>query len=162
VLRYYAIATVIVLVVSVVATAWSSRNFMRFRLGESNHSAPAQHVSSAPPEQSRILAVRGDAPWALSALPDCFRQQSESTGSVAYVRAKIPADARPIPEGTRLVYGSCALFVGDDVVLVDRGADRMRIPPHATLYRAGTSLALLRITGQTAVLRTYDVVTSNQ
>ena len=161
-LRYYAIATVIVLAIAVVATAWSNRDFMRFKLGETNHSAPPPHVSSVQSSSSEARAVRGDAPWALSALPDCFVQRSESTGTLAYVRARIPVGEQPVAEGTRLAFGPCTIFVRDDEVLVDRGADRLRVPPRATLYRAGSSLALLRVTGSSAVLRTYDITTKNQ
>jgi hypothetical protein len=160
VLRYYAIATVIVLAIAVVATAWSNRDFMRFHMGRTEHaSAPPQHVSSSQTGGAVSQAFRGDAEWALSALPECFIQRSESTGSIAYVRARIAADAQPVASGTRLEFGPCTIFVHEGEVLVDRGMDRMRIPPEATLYRTGASLQLLRTTGSTAVLRTYEIVT---
>lgn len=147
--RYLAIAALIVLSVAVYATA---------RV----HLALLGHVNfwKVPPPPRPPDAVIGDAPWALSALPDCFRQRWEATGSAAYVRALLPSGARRIPPGTRLTYGSCTIFVRDSEVLVNRGSDRMRVPPMATLYRFGDALALLHLHGRSNELRIYDIVTN--
>jgi hypothetical protein len=162
VFRYFAIATVIVLAVAVFATAWSNRDLMRFHLGETKHPVgPPQYASSSNSRSRDDRAFVGDAPWALSALPDCFTQLSESSGSIPFVRSKIPPGAQPVAAGARLSYGPCTIFVRDGEVLVARGADRLRIPPQATLYRAGNTLALYRTTGSTAILRTYDIMTKS-
>jgi hypothetical protein len=159
VLRYYAIATIVVLTIAVAVTAWSTGNLMRFHLASSKHAMPPQHLrlseGAAAPGGGEVT---GDAPWALSALPECFAQRQETTGNAADVRAKLPAGARPIPAGTRLAFGSCTIFVRNGELLVVRGADRLRIPPRATLYRIGRSLALVRTSGKSAVLRTYDII----
>jgi len=163
VLRYLAISTVIVLAVAVLATAWYNRDFLRFRLASSKHPMPPQHLKIAEGGGGAAdSGVTGDAPWALSALPDCFVQRSESRGGPAYVRARIPAGAQPVPAGTRLSYGPCTIVVRSGELLVDRGSDRLRVPPRATLYRVGDSLALFRVDGGTAVLRTYDVTSNHR
>jgi len=162
-LRYFAIATVIVLVVAVIVTARSYGSFMRFRMAASKQTTPPQHlrISGGAPGSSD-QAVTGDAPWALSALPDCFEQTSETTGSVAYVHAAIPAGAQPIPDGTRLSFGPCTIFVRKSELLVDRGSDRLRVPPRAELYTSGRLLVLVRTSGKSAVLRTYDIITDHE
>ncbi|MGA8841874.1 MAG: hypothetical protein WB491_15400 [Candidatus Aquilonibacter sp.] len=162
-LRYYAIATLIVLSIAVIVTARSYGDFMRFRMAASRHSAPPQHLHvSGGGGGSSTQDVNGDAPWALSALPDCFVQSSETTGSVAYVRAAIPAGAQPVPDGSRLSYGPCTILVRKSELLVDRGSDHLRVPPRAELYTSGHSLVLVRTSGNSAVLRAYDITTDHQ
>ncbi len=159
-LRYYAVATCIVLAIAVLATAWSNRDRIRERVARS---APPHHFAASTTPHSGFESedragnapMRGDAPWALSALPECLIQQSISTGSLGYVRSKMPADATTVLSGTILHYGPCTIFVRDGEALVSRGPDRLRIPPHVTLYRAGNRLALLRENGATGELRIY-------
>jgi hypothetical protein len=161
-LRYYAIATCIVLTVAVLATAWSNRD--RIRSAVSPSAAPQHYTPAATPHGgfegeggAGHAPMRGDAPWALSALPDCLVQQREATGTLAYVRSKLPAGATVLGPGTILHYGPCTIFVRDGEALVSRGGDRLRIPPHVTLYRAGNALALLRQLGGSGELRVYTV-----
>ncbi len=156
-LRYYAIATVIVLAVAVLATAWSAGSLMRLHFRSSNRPQPQQHLRFGDTSGVSSAAIGGDAPWALSALPDCFIQRTERTGSTTYVDAHLPRAAVPVAPGTRLTFGPCTIFVGNGELFVRRGADHMRVPPHAVLYRDGSRLLLLRTTGSTAVLRGYDI-----
>jgi len=160
-LRYYALATVIVLAIAVVVTAQNYRSFMRFRLAASKESPVPQHLRISEGAGASQGNMIGDAPWALSALPDCFVQRTEATGSRAYVEARIPAGAQPVPDGTRLRYGPCTILVRESELLVERGADRLRVPPRATLYTAGDKLVLVRASGKTAVLRTYEITTDH-
>jgi len=150
-LRYFAIATVIVLAIAVFVTA-------RARLGIPGH-LNFWKVSPSPPP---VENVSGDAPWALSALPGCFVQRSETTGSITYVRTRLPAAAQPVAPGTRLNYGSCTIFVRSGELLVDRGSDRLRVPPYARLYRFDDSLALLRSTATSSELRIYDITANHE
>jgi hypothetical protein len=150
-LRYFAIATVIVLTIVVAVT-------MRTHLGLPAHLNFWKVAASPPPAED----VTGNAPWALSALPDCFTQRSETTGSASYVRMRLPAGAQPVRAGTRLTYGPCTILVRDGELLVERGSDRMRVPPHATLYTIGDSLALLRTSESGTDLRIYDITTNHQ
>jgi hypothetical protein len=154
--RYYAIAAVIVLTIAVIATMRAGE-WMHFHFRSSNRPQPEQHVSESDVGSTPAAGLTGDAPWALSALPDCFMQQSESTGDRAYVDAHVPADAKEVPPGTRLSFGPCTIFVGNGELNVNRGADRFRIPPHAVLYRDGATLLLLRTTASASVLRTYTI-----
>jgi hypothetical protein len=151
VLRYFAIATVIVLTIAVYVT-------MRTHLVLPAHVNFWKATASPPPMED----VTGNAPWALSALPDCFAQRSQTTGSASFVRARLPAGAQPVRPGTRLTYGSCTILVRDDELLVERGSDRMRVPPHASLYVIGNSLALLRTSESGTDLRIYEITTSHQ
>ena len=154
-LRYYAIATVIVLTVAVIATM-RFHDFRNMRFGTSNHPPPKQvPIRYGGSGGDNDAALRGDAPWALSALPDCFMQQTEWSGSTTYVEAHLPGSAQKVAPGTHLHYGPCTIFVRNGEVSVSRGVDRLRIPPDATLYRDGSELLLLRITGHSGVLRSY-------
>ncbi len=148
------------LAVAVLATAWSNRD--RIRESVAPKSPPRQFAAATTPHGGfegeggpGNAPMRGDAPWALSALPDCLIPQSESTGTLAYVRSKVPAGATAVPAGTILHYGPCTILVRDGEALVSRGPDRLRIPPHVTLYRAGSRLALLRESDGTGELRVY-------
>ena len=149
-LRYYAIATVIVLTIAVIVT-------MRVHLMLPGHVNFWKATAPPPPPDDTI----GDAPWALSALPDCFVQRSETTGTQAYVDTQIPAGAQPVPDGMRLSYGPCTILVRKGELLVERGSDQLRVPPRATLYKSGNTLVLVRATGKTAVLRTYEIIANH-
>ncbi|MGD0966860.1 MAG: hypothetical protein ABR949_01130 [Candidatus Aquilonibacter sp.] len=149
-LRYFAIATLIVLTIVVTVT-------MRAHLGLPGHVNFWKATAAPPPPND----TTGDAPWALSALPDCFVQRSETSGTQAYVEAQIPAGAQPVADGTRLSYGPCTILVRKSELLVERGPDRLRVPPRATLYTAGNVLVLIRVSGKTAVLRTYEITTGH-
>ena len=149
--RYFGIATVIVLTIVVGVT-------MRSHFGVPGH-INFWKATEHPPLPDHII---GNAPWALSALPDCFAQRSETTGSVSYVESRLPAGAQPVRAGTRLTYGSCTILVGDGELLVERGSDRLRVPPQSRLYTVNDSLALLNTSGSTAVLRIYEITTNHQ
>ncbi|PZR58327.1 MAG: hypothetical protein DLM50_04240 [Candidatus Meridianibacter frigidus] len=86
-----------------------------------------------------------NAPWALSALPECWLQQRVWRGRrVEDVAKHIPAGAQRLPAGTRIELRDCRLTVRADDALVARGADRFHIPPEAKFYAAGSRLVLLR------------------
>ena len=147
--RYLVLATAIVLTIAVYAT-------MRARLGDLGSHVRFWKATAPPPKSDTTV---GDAPWALSALPDCFIQRAQTTGNAAYVRGRLPANAQLVAAGTRLTYGPCTIFVRGDELLVERGSDRLRVPPRAQLYTAGNSLVLLRVSAARADLRTYDIAT---
>lgn len=152
------------LTVAVLATAWSNRDRIRESV---TPQAPPRHFAASTTPHGGFEGeggagggpLRGDAPWALSALPDCLIQQSVATGTLAYVRSKLPAGATAQPAGTILHYGPCTILVRDGEALVSRGPDRLRIPPHVTLYRAGNRLALLRDSDARGELRVYTTST---
>lgn len=153
-IRYFALATAIVLTVVVLATAWSYRNEIAARV----------HPTAAPTAMNGGVGgdtngprdpFEGEGAWALSAVPDCLQQQSESRGTIAYVRARLPKGAVEVSGSELLHYGPCTIFVSGDEVVVARGRDRLVVPPHATLYRVDGTLALLRTSGSAADLRVY-------
>jgi len=159
-LRYFAIATVIVLAIVVFATAWTHRDLIRIRIAPTALPVPPKPGDAIAAHGSPNVPISGDAPWALSALPDCLIQERNARGPISYVRAKLPRDARPIAPGTELVLGPCTISVGNGEIRVQRGPDRLRIPPHVTLFRSDEGLALLRTTGKTAELRVYVLPTN--
>ena len=158
-LRYYAIATCIVFAVAILATAWVNRDLIRIKIASVNVAVPPKPAEPLGMNGASQGVLRGDAPWALSALPDCLHQRSESTGSAGYVRTQLPSGLIPVAPGSKLTYGPCTISVVDGEAYVARGSDRLRIPPHVQFYRAPGVLALLRSSGSTAELRIYDDVT---
>lgn len=121
-------------------------------------SAPASGTPSparrqGPPSAAGNGVLSGDAPWALSALPDCARQHEEVRGAPSHVEAKIPRDAHVV-EG-HLDAGPCSLFASKQGIEVRRGGVRLRIPPPARLLHAGDRYYLYTQDRKGALLRVY-------
>jgi hypothetical protein len=154
-LRYLLLSTAIVLGVAVLATGWANRDLIRIKIAAIAARAPAKPGGAGPVPNSPAAPLRGDAPWALSALPDCLIQTSESTGSLPYVRAHLPAGTEPIVPPATLVYGDCTITIAGDEAHVRRAADRLRIPPRVYFYRAPSLLVLIRETARGAQMRVY-------
>lgn len=150
--RYYLAATVIVAVFVFVVT------LRKQSPPDLEVSAPAHGTPSAPrsqgPERATPSAVSGDAPWALSALPDCAHQDSERRGPNQFVRDGIPRDAQAA-HGT-LRAGPCSIHVTSDGIIVVRGKDRLRIPPPARLLESNGRYFLYTQNRKDAVLRVYS------
>jgi hypothetical protein len=148
---------VIVVGGAVLATAWVNRDLIRIRIASVYAGSPKPAAPNGPAAGGGA-PLRGDAPWALSALPECLIQTSESTGPSSYVRAHLPPGAVPVAPPARLVYGDCAISIVGDEAYVQRGNDRLRIPPHVRFYRAAGLLAMIRETPNRAELRVYQPV----
>ncbi len=157
-LRYYAIATGLVLALAIVATAWVNRDLIRIKIAGTNLRVPPKAAQSQGERGASGGSLRGDAPWALSALPDCLRERSETTGGRAYVLEHLPAGMTPVAAGSQLTYGPCTISIVDGEAYVARGSDRLRIPPHVQFYRSPGVLALLRSSASGNDLRIYDSV----
>ena len=138
------------------ATAWANRELIRIKIGSAYARVQAKPGVAGAPPQGPGAALRGDAPWALSALPECLTQVSESSGPASYVRAQLPRGAAPIVPPATLVYGDCTITIAGDQAYVRRGADRLHIPPSVQFYRASGRLALLREGSHGAQLRVYE------
>jgi hypothetical protein len=156
-LRYFALATVIVVGTLVIAA-----NFARSRTDIEVGGGPRSTATpSAPrPEASGTFpppGVHGEAPWALSALPECFEQEEEAHGPLAFVRAHLPAKMQAVAAPSHLETADCALRILAHSVLVERGTERLVITPDARLYTDGRRFALLRRSGKTADLRIYHL-----
>ena len=91
----------------------------------------------------------------LSALPDCFEQQSSITGTPLALAFDVPPERERIPAGTVLRSGPCTIDVRAHDVLIARGADRLRVPHEAHLYRTPKGLVLVFIQGTRAEIRVY-------
>ena len=94
-LRYYVVATI--LVVGALAAGASF-----YRPGKPLEVASVQSTGSPSPPRFQAPSSRtpepvtGEAPWALSALPECFAQTEEVRGTERFVRAHVPPYARSI------------------------------------------------------------------
>ncbi|HMD03265.1 MAG TPA: hypothetical protein VKG44_09910 [Candidatus Baltobacteraceae bacterium] len=100
--------------------------------------------------------VSGAAPWALSALPECFRQLSEAHGTLAFVRRRLPAEAQPVVDDVGLVSADCRLHIYADAAMVERGSQTLFVPPDTHFYTWGDHLAFVRRDGSKAELRVYQ------
>lgn len=155
-LRYLVISTLIVFTVAVVVAGWMNRDLIRIKIASVYASAPPKPAPSSTTGSGSSGGLRGDAPWALSALPECLVQMSESTGPPAYTSARLPAGSVPIGPPATLHYGDCTISLTGDEAFVSRGADRFRIPPKVRFYRTARTLALLRVEGGGSELRVYQ------
>lgn len=154
--RYLVLSTVIVLAVAVVVAGWTNRDLIRIKLASVYGHSPAKRGAFPGLERATTAPLSGDAPWALSALPECLTQTSESHGSFAYVRQRLPAGAVAIVPPARVVYGDCSITIEGDEAFVRRGTDRLRIPPRARFYRAGERLVLVSSATGGYELRVYE------
>jgi hypothetical protein len=153
VIRYYIIAAAIVAVFgSIVFAHRLTQPDLRISAQPSGTPTVETRVSQAP---ATARPFSGQGPWVLSALPDCFDEQSRVSGPVAAVEPKLPpADARIAP-GTTLRVAGCTLLVRARDIWVDRGPDRLRVPPDAALYRVGGRLVLTVRSGDQLEIRRY-------
>jgi hypothetical protein len=152
--RYYLIATFLVVSALLVGTVvqWRKTAFevASVRSSGTPSASRPQAQTTYPPR-----GVTGRAPWALSALPECFVQDSEARGTAPFVRAQLPPEAQLVPSGSRLVSADCTLRVGARSATVERGTERLVIPPQAAFFIVGRRLALLRRDAAGAELRIY-------
>jgi hypothetical protein len=155
-IRYLVLSTVIVVGVGVVVAAWVNRDLIRIKIASVYAHARSKPGAAGLHEAGSSEALSGDAPWALSALPECMMQTSKSTGSANYVRSHLPPGSVPVTPPATLIYGDCTIRIVGDEAYVRRGADRLRIPPRTRFYRAGNLLALIRVTQEGAELRVYE------
>jgi hypothetical protein len=155
-LRYLLLATIIVLGTAVGIAGWVNRDMIRIKIAAAYGSAPPKPEALSTVASVSEKGLRGDAPWALSALPECLVQTSKSTGQLTFVLRHLPTGAAAIAVPASLRYGDCTISLTDDEAYVRRGADRFRIPPHVRFYRAPGALALLREGSGGNELRVYE------
>jgi hypothetical protein len=122
-------------------------------------SGPPTRGRGQPPSNYRAGNFDGiDAPWALSALPECLIQQSVFRAiDIAGLQVHIPKGAQRVAAGTELTYRNCTIEVRAKDARVVRGADRFHIPPLSQFYTTNKSLVFIRQTtdGHGAELRIY-------
>ena len=155
-LRYVAAATAIVAAVLLILTSLRLARGPVATLRYATASGTPGPPQRAGNDAAQAGDMYGDAPWALSALPECFRQISSARGSASFVRTKTPAGLRRVASGGSIVSADCAVTVRGNEVRVARGADRLRVPPRARLYEAsGGRLVLERLAGRSEEVRVY-------
>jgi hypothetical protein len=153
VIRYYIIATAIVVVLGGIVFAHRlAPPDLRISAQPSGTPSVETHVSEAP---ATARPFTGQGPWVLSALPGCFDEQSRVRGPLAEVEAKLPPAADRIAPGTTLQVAGCTLVVRARDIWVERGSDHLRVPPDATLYRVDGRLTLAVRSGRELEIRRY-------
>jgi len=155
-IRYLLLSTVIVFGAVAMVAGWMNRDLIRIKIASVYADSRSKLGTVSVRERGFSEPLRGDAPWALSALPECLTQTSKSTGSVTYVQAHLPLGSVPVAPPATLIYGDCSIRIVGDEAYVRRGIDRLRIPPRAQFYRAGNLLALIRVAREGAELRVYE------
>lgn len=144
------------LAVSAIA-AYANRDALKIKIASVYAPVKPKVAQSNPPVATTAPPFVGDAPWALSALPECFSQTLKATSrGLAYVTSRLPRGAAMVRPPATLRYADCTVLVRGEQIDVRRGTDRLRVPPPARLYVAGTQLALLRGTSGGYELRVYD------
>jgi hypothetical protein len=149
-------STAIVFGVAIVVAAWVNRDLIRIKIASVYARVAPKPGASSPAASGAVAPMSGDAPWALSALPECLSQVSKSIGSMRYVRAHLPRSAIRVVPPARLSYGDCTISIHDDEAFVRRGTDRFRIPPRVQFYRARGEVAMIRETAASVELRIYQ------
>ena len=154
--RYLALSTVIVMSIALLAAAWVNRDLIRIKIASVYARVPPKAEPAAGRSGGAPAPLQGDAPWALSALPECLQQVSQASGSRSFVQAHLPARATPIVPPATLVYGDCTISIAGDRAYVRRGVDRLRIPPRVRFYRSPGRLSLIREAAGSIDLRVYE------
>lgn len=153
-IRYYIIATAIVVVFGSIVFAHRLAP-PNLKISAQPTGTPTVEVRAAPEAPATVRPFSGQGPWVLSALPACFDEQSRISGPVAEVRGKLPPVADRIAAGTTLEVGTCTVIVRARDIWVDRGPDRLRVPPEAALYRVDGHLVLTARSGGQLEIRRY-------
>lgn len=152
-IRYYIIATAIVVVFgSIVFAHRLAPPDLRISARPAGTPTVETRVAESP---ATARPFTGQGPWVLSALPGCFDEQSRVRGPLAQVELKLPPLADRVAPGTTLQVGDCTLVVRARDIWVDRGADRLRVPPDAALYRVDGRLTLAVRSGGELEIRRY-------
>jgi hypothetical protein len=153
VIRYYLIAAAIVVAIgSLVFAHRLVPPDLRIAARPTGTPTVGRDVAEAPGTPPPFT---GQGPWVLSALPECFDEQSRVRGPASDLRAKLPPAGDRLPPGTVLHVGPCRLAIGANDIRVQRGADRLRIPPQAALYRVNGRLTLTVRSGGIVEIRRY-------
>ena len=152
-IRYYIIAAAIVVIFGGIVFAHRLASpDLRISAQPSGTPTVETRVSEAP---ATARPFSGQGPWVLSALPGCFDEQSRVSGPYADLAAKLPPAGDRIAPGTTLDVAGCTVFVRARDIWVDRGSDRLRVPPEAALYRVDGRLVLSVRTGAKLEIRRY-------
>jgi hypothetical protein len=100
-------------------------------------------------------AFSGSGSWTMSSLPSCFHERERIRGPVAQLRPQFPPSSERVRPPSVVFSGNCTIQVRDHELWITRGADRLRVPPQADLYRTGAGLTLTYVHGTRAEIRRY-------
>ena len=151
------LSAAIVFTIAVAVAAYVNRDLIRIKIASIYVKVPPKPGEGHTMTPGTAPPLQGDAPWALSALPECLIQTSESTGPKAYVLAHLPPASQPVGPSAALSYGDCTISVAGDEAYVRRGNDRFHIPPPVIFYRSSGTLSLVRIDPKGGTeLRVYE------
>jgi len=153
VLRYYVVSTFIVCAAILIGALFVHRASVAIKVASVYAS-----VAPRPVDQGKLTGtappLSGVAPWALSALPECFHQRSEITGPRAFVLAHLPPGVAI--RSAVLHAHDCTLTIAPSRAVVTRGLDRLSLAD-STFYRIGADLGVLHGDGPFAEFRRYRV-----
>ncbi|HEY8298315.1 MAG TPA: hypothetical protein VIG32_09865 [Candidatus Baltobacteraceae bacterium] len=145
------------MILGLIVATYVNRDLIRIRIASVYVPAPPK-ADYRPDSRARHTGATffPQAPWALSALPECLTQTSVTRGDIAFVRAHLPKTLAAVAAPATLRYADCTIVVRANDAVVERGLDRFHIPPRARFYAKPGELALLRTQGARAELRTYS------
>jgi hypothetical protein len=152
--RYYLAATVIVVLVGALLAA-HRLGPPDLRIAGRGGGTPTVERPGSPAPARTPPPFRGTGTWVLSALPDCFDERARLRGTAAELAAKVPPAAERIAAPATVTAGPCTLHVEPHELWVERGVDRLRVPPDAALYRVDGRLTLVVRSGATLEIRRY-------
>lgn len=161
-LRFYAIAAVLVVGALAIALLFAHPG-LALRMASVQSTGTPSAARRQGPDDFAPPPVSGSAPWALSALPECFKQLRAAHGSEAYVRGFVPANAREVVEDVDVAVADCRLSIYAGAAEVERGDERLFVPPEATFFvTPDGALVLLRRSPQYSELRVYESATGTR
>jgi hypothetical protein len=156
VLRWYALATLVVVLVGAALTAH------HFLMGETKLASVRVAVSPRAdaraergPRRVPASGFRMQGPAVLSTVPDCVIQEKLIRGPRAFVDSQLPRAREHVPPGSRLTVGACTILVRTGDLLVMRGDDTLRVSPNARLFTISNGLLVDVDEGRVVEARLY-------
>jgi hypothetical protein len=142
--RFYAIAALIVLTIGAIAFGRRiATTDFDVRGGKPDPNRTPTNTRGGNVRATAAPKFGGDGPWVMSALPECFEQQSSTIGPVGLLKKDVPPEGERLRPATTLRRGDCTIVVGEHDVWIYRNGDRLRVPPEARLYAHGERLTLV-------------------
>ena len=155
--RYYVLATMVVVAIgSALLAQRLSVSGLRVHAESTGTPSPASGNANDGFVTTPEPFFNGQGGWVLSALPGCFTQLSAIEGPSQALTFHVPPARERIAPGTRITRGNCTVLVRAHDVWVERGRDRLRIPPEARLFNAKEGLTLVYDHAGRTDVRVYD------
>lgn len=151
--RYYVLATLIVVAFGGIVFAHRmTAPDLQISAQPTGTPTVEQHV---PDTKATARPFTGQGPWVFSGLPGCFDEQFRARGPIGDLRATFPPASDRIAPGTTFRVKDCTVIVRAHDIWIERGDDRLRVPPDASLYRVGAQLVLTARSGPVVEIRRY-------